>query len=237
MAMTMTGEATLPAARPKVWALLNDPEVLKACIPGCQSLEKVGRQRFRRGRQGQDRPGFGDLQRQGRAHRHRSGRRLHNLRRRRRRRRRLRQGRRQGVARRRRGRHAAALRRRGPCRREDRPARLAPDRRRRQGHGRQVLRQFRRGSRQGRARRRSAGASDPCRGPHHASSLERRAACAGRGACQLRRRRRPLQPLRRPPGRNAAAGRRAPQWPRRHQVSPPKKTSWFRRIWEWFMSR
>ncbi len=42
MAMTMTGEATLPAARPKVWALLNDPEVLKGCIPGCQSLEKVG---------------------------------------------------------------------------------------------------------------------------------------------------------------------------------------------------
>lgn len=42
MAMTMTGEATLPAGRPKVWALLNDPEVLKACIPGCESLEKTG---------------------------------------------------------------------------------------------------------------------------------------------------------------------------------------------------
>ena len=42
MAMTMTGEATLPAARSRVWALLNDPDVLKACIPGCQSLEKVG---------------------------------------------------------------------------------------------------------------------------------------------------------------------------------------------------
>jgi uncharacterized protein len=41
MAMTMTGEATLPADRPKVWAMLNDPEVLKACIPGCQSLEKT----------------------------------------------------------------------------------------------------------------------------------------------------------------------------------------------------
>jgi uncharacterized protein len=41
MAMTMTGEATLPADRAKVWALLNDPEVLKACIPGCQSLEKT----------------------------------------------------------------------------------------------------------------------------------------------------------------------------------------------------
>ena len=42
MAMTMTGEATLPAARSKVWALLNDPAVLKACIPGCQSLERNG---------------------------------------------------------------------------------------------------------------------------------------------------------------------------------------------------
>src|SRR5271157_5305680 len=42
MAMTMTGEATLPAARAKVWALLNDPDVLKTCIPGCQSLEKAG---------------------------------------------------------------------------------------------------------------------------------------------------------------------------------------------------
>jgi uncharacterized protein len=41
MAMTMTGEATLPADRPKIWAMLNDPEVLKACIPGCQSLEKT----------------------------------------------------------------------------------------------------------------------------------------------------------------------------------------------------
>jgi uncharacterized protein len=42
MAMTMTGQVTLPADRPKVWALLNDPEVLKASIPGCESLERVG---------------------------------------------------------------------------------------------------------------------------------------------------------------------------------------------------
>jgi uncharacterized protein len=42
MAMTMTGEVTLPADRPKVWGLLNDPEVLKSCIPGCESLEKTG---------------------------------------------------------------------------------------------------------------------------------------------------------------------------------------------------
>jgi uncharacterized protein len=42
MAMTMTGDVNLPASRPKVWELLNDPEVLKACIPGCESLERTG---------------------------------------------------------------------------------------------------------------------------------------------------------------------------------------------------
>jgi carbon monoxide dehydrogenase subunit G len=46
MAMTMTGEATLPADRPRVWALLNDADVLRACIPGCESLEKVGENGF-----------------------------------------------------------------------------------------------------------------------------------------------------------------------------------------------
>lgn len=42
MAMTMTGAFNLPASRETVWAKLNDPEVLKACIPGCQSLERNG---------------------------------------------------------------------------------------------------------------------------------------------------------------------------------------------------
>jgi carbon monoxide dehydrogenase subunit G len=46
MAMTMTGEAVLPADRNKVWAALNDPEVLKACIPGCQELDKVSDTEF-----------------------------------------------------------------------------------------------------------------------------------------------------------------------------------------------
>jgi carbon monoxide dehydrogenase subunit G len=40
MAMTMTGEVLLPASREEVWAKLNDPEVLKACIPGCEQLDK-----------------------------------------------------------------------------------------------------------------------------------------------------------------------------------------------------
>src|SRR3954467_4114265 len=41
MAMTMSGEQQLPAPRETVWDALNDPEVLKACIPGCESLEKT----------------------------------------------------------------------------------------------------------------------------------------------------------------------------------------------------
>src|SRR3712207_4557805 len=47
MAMTMTGEVTLPAERERVWAALNDPEVLRACIPGCEALEKVSDTEFR----------------------------------------------------------------------------------------------------------------------------------------------------------------------------------------------
>ncbi len=39
--MDMTGERRIPAPREKVWEALNDTEVLKACIPGCQSLEKT----------------------------------------------------------------------------------------------------------------------------------------------------------------------------------------------------
>ena len=46
MAMTMSGEQQLPAPRETVWAKLNDPEVLKACIPGCQSLEVTGPNEF-----------------------------------------------------------------------------------------------------------------------------------------------------------------------------------------------
>src|SRR6185437_8274075 len=41
MAMTMNGEVQLPASREAVWAKLNDPGVLKACIPGCEELEKT----------------------------------------------------------------------------------------------------------------------------------------------------------------------------------------------------
>ena len=46
MAMTMTGEVELPASRETVWTKLNDPEVLKACIPGCEQLDKTSDSEF-----------------------------------------------------------------------------------------------------------------------------------------------------------------------------------------------
>ena len=36
--MDMSGEERIAAPREAVWAALNDPETLKACFPGCQSL-------------------------------------------------------------------------------------------------------------------------------------------------------------------------------------------------------
>lgn len=42
MAMTMAGAVPLPADRERVWAALNDPEMLKRSIPGCQDLERTG---------------------------------------------------------------------------------------------------------------------------------------------------------------------------------------------------
>ena len=40
--MKMSGEYTLNAGREAVWQALNDPEVLKQCIPGCESIEMTG---------------------------------------------------------------------------------------------------------------------------------------------------------------------------------------------------
>ena len=40
--MELKGEKLIPAPIAKTWAALNDPEVLKACIAGCESLERVG---------------------------------------------------------------------------------------------------------------------------------------------------------------------------------------------------
>lgn len=38
--MDMSGEQIIPAPRAMVWAALNDPEILKQAIPGCEVIEK-----------------------------------------------------------------------------------------------------------------------------------------------------------------------------------------------------
>lgn len=40
--MELQGERTIPAPRARTWDALNDPQVLKACITGCESLEREG---------------------------------------------------------------------------------------------------------------------------------------------------------------------------------------------------
>ena len=40
MALVIEGEERISAPVQKVWEALNDPDVLKDCIPGCQNLNK-----------------------------------------------------------------------------------------------------------------------------------------------------------------------------------------------------
>ena len=40
--MELQGERTIPAPRERTWTALNDPQILKACITGCESLEREG---------------------------------------------------------------------------------------------------------------------------------------------------------------------------------------------------
>lgn len=40
--MELQGERLIPATQERTWAALNDPQVLKACIAGCESLERHG---------------------------------------------------------------------------------------------------------------------------------------------------------------------------------------------------
>jgi carbon monoxide dehydrogenase subunit G len=39
--MDLTGTQRIEAPREVVWAALNDPEILRQCIPGCDSIEKL----------------------------------------------------------------------------------------------------------------------------------------------------------------------------------------------------
>lgn len=44
--MQFSGEYHIPAPRERVWAMLNDADVLRQCIPGCESLEADGADAF-----------------------------------------------------------------------------------------------------------------------------------------------------------------------------------------------
>src|SRR5205085_7307520 len=44
--MELQGERLIPASVDATWAALNDPEVLKACIPGCESVTRTGDNEF-----------------------------------------------------------------------------------------------------------------------------------------------------------------------------------------------
>src|SRR5260370_20234421 len=44
--MEMQGERRIPAPRQLVWERLNDPETLKQCIPGCETIEKLSDTEF-----------------------------------------------------------------------------------------------------------------------------------------------------------------------------------------------
>ena len=45
--MEITQTRRIPAPPDRVWAALNDPEVLKACVPGCEVFERTGDTTFR----------------------------------------------------------------------------------------------------------------------------------------------------------------------------------------------
>jgi uncharacterized protein len=44
--MKVSGTYILNAPRERVWELLNDPALLKACLPGCESMETIGPDQF-----------------------------------------------------------------------------------------------------------------------------------------------------------------------------------------------
>jgi carbon monoxide dehydrogenase subunit G len=45
--MEMTNSRVVPAPIADVWKALNDPAALKACIPGCESMERIGDDEWR----------------------------------------------------------------------------------------------------------------------------------------------------------------------------------------------
>ncbi len=44
--MEMTGEQLIAAPQKEVWDALNDPEMLKVCVPGCESIERTAENEY-----------------------------------------------------------------------------------------------------------------------------------------------------------------------------------------------
>jgi carbon monoxide dehydrogenase subunit G len=47
--LEIRGEHVFAAAKPELWALLNDPGVLRRAIPGCNAVERIAEDRYRMG--------------------------------------------------------------------------------------------------------------------------------------------------------------------------------------------
>ena len=44
--MEMTGEQLVPASQNDTWEALNDPKVLKECVPGCESIDPIAENQY-----------------------------------------------------------------------------------------------------------------------------------------------------------------------------------------------
>jgi uncharacterized protein len=44
--MEMSGEERIPASQADTWAALNDPEMLKACVPGCETIDRLAENEY-----------------------------------------------------------------------------------------------------------------------------------------------------------------------------------------------
>ena len=44
--MEMSGEQLIPASQQQTWDALNDPEMLKQCVPGCESIDPIGENQY-----------------------------------------------------------------------------------------------------------------------------------------------------------------------------------------------
>ncbi len=44
--MDMTGSHSVPASQQETWVALNDPEMLRSCIAGCEKIELIGENQY-----------------------------------------------------------------------------------------------------------------------------------------------------------------------------------------------